>query len=109
MTVAGEGLPSSFDGRGRQRLQRSEIRKVCLRRVVPLRFVKIESVWLCREPIKIADQAGPSVVEHPLNDAGGSVFVAAISLEHRALAFVAHGLRFPSEVGGAFRFAVALF
>src|SRR5438552_13951220 len=54
MAAVGEGLPSSFDGRGSQRLQRSEIRKVCLRRVVPLRFVKIENVWLCRKPIKIA-------------------------------------------------------
>ena len=59
--------------------------------------------------VKMPDQAGPSVVEHPLNDAGGFIFVAAIGLEHCALAFVAHSLRFPSEVGGAFRFAVALF
>ncbi len=59
--------------------------------------------------VKMPDQARPSVVEHPLNDAGGFVFVAAIGFEHCPLAFVAHGLRFPSEVGSTFRFAVALF
>ncbi len=45
--------------------------------------------------IEMPDQSGPSVVQHPLNDAGGFVLVAAVGLEHRTLAFVGHGLRLP--------------
>src|SRR5579862_303562 len=42
--------------------------------------------------VEMPDQAGPGVVKHPLDDAGGSVFIAAVSLKHGALAFVGHGL-----------------
>ena len=44
--------------------------------------------------VKVPDERGPGVVQHPLNHAGGGVFVAAISFEHGALAVVSHGLSF---------------
>src|SRR5258707_14594781 len=55
------------------------------------------------------DEAGPSVVQHPLDNSGGFVFIAAIGFEHGALPFVGHGLRFPCVVGGVFCFSVAHF
>ena len=50
--------------------------------------------------VKVPDHGGPGVVEHPLNDAGGDVFVFAVGLEHGALGVVFHGLRHALIVGG---------
>src|SRR5712691_5013522 len=55
------------------------------------------------------DETGPSVVQHPLNNSRGLVFIAAIGFEHGALPFVGHGLRFPCVVGSVFGFSVAHF
>ena len=55
------------------------------------------------------DEAWPGVVQHPLNDACGFVFVAAIRFKHRALAFEGHGLRLPRIVGSVFCFSVPHF
>ena len=52
---------------------------------------------------EVPDGGGPSVIEHPLDDACGGVFVAGVRLEHGALAFVGHSLRFQLvvvEAGG---------
>ena len=44
--------------------------------------------------VKMPDERRPGVVEHPLNYASRGVLVAAIGLEHGALAVVGHGLSF---------------
>ena len=38
--------------------------------------------------VQVPDHGGPGVVQHPLDYAGGLIFVAAVSLVHRAYAFV---------------------
>src|SRR5579859_5335258 len=54
------------------------------------------------------DHRGPSVVEHPLNDAGRLIFVAAIGLVHGADAFVGLHLRLDREIFHAAGLAVAI-
>src|SRR6266478_9096409 len=54
MAVAGKRSPRCFNRGGGKSLKQREISEITLRRVVPLRFVKIENVWLRREPVKIA-------------------------------------------------------
>ena len=44
--------------------------------------------------VEMPDQRGPGVVEHPLDDAGGDVFVAAVGFEHGAFVVVSRGLGF---------------
>src|SRR3984893_1221102 len=58
--------------------------------------------------VEMPNQTGPGVVEHPLDDARGSVLVAAVRLEHGTLTFVGHLLRLPNKVGYVPGFAVAL-
>ena len=48
---------------------------------------------------EVPEERGPSVVEHPLDYAGGIVFVARVGLEHGALGIVGHGLGFAFVVG----------
>ena len=38
--------------------------------------------------VEMPDEGRPSIVEHPLDDAGGDVFVAGIGFEHGALVVV---------------------
>ncbi len=55
---------------------------------------------------EVPDGGGPSVIEHPLNDTGGGVFVAGVGLEHGAFAFVGHSLRFQQVLVEALRRAI---
>src|ERR1700687_215140 len=55
------------------------------------------------------DQTWPGVVEHPLNNARGFIFIAAVGFEHGTLPFVGHGLGFPGEIGEVFRLAITAF
>src|SRR6202795_671008 len=48
--------------------------------------------------VEMPDERGPRVVEHPLDDAGGDIFVAGVGFEHGALVVVGHGLGFALEV-----------
>ena len=55
--------------------------------------------------VEMPDERGPGIIEHPLDDAGGGVFISGVGLEHGALAVVGDGLGFALEVversGGA--------
>ena len=55
------------------------------------------------------DNRRPCIVKHPLNDASRRVLVPAVCLEHGANAFVAHKLRFESEVLSVVGLAIASF
>src|SRR5258708_7182060 len=54
------------------------------------------------------DHRGTCVVEHPLNDAGSLILVAAVGFVHRPHAFVGLHLRLGSEVVHVVRLAVAV-
>ena len=53
------------------------------------------------------DDRRPSIVQHPLNDPGGLILIAAVGLIHRAHAFVGLELRLEGEIFGIVCFAVA--
>ena len=57
--------------------------------------------------IQMPDNRGPRIIQHPLDHAGGGVFIAVVSFKHRSNAFVGHELRLESEVGRVFGGAVA--
>src|SRR5438552_16614812 len=57
--------------------------------------------------VQMPDDRRPSIVQHPLNDAGGLILIAAVGLIHRAHAFVGLELRLEGEVFGIVCFAVA--
>src|SRR6202795_3249994 len=54
------------------------------------------------------DHRRPCVVEHPLDDAGRLIFVAAVSLVHRAHALISLQLGLEGEIFHAIRFSVAI-
>ena len=58
--------------------------------------------------VEVPDHGRPRVVEHPLNNAGGLVFVAAVSLVHGAHALVGLHLRLRGEVFHVVRLAIAI-
>ena len=53
------------------------------------------------------DERWPSVVKHPLDDAGRGVLVLRVGFEHRALPLVCHQLRLRGVVFESLRLAVA--
>src|SRR2546422_11275896 len=57
--------------------------------------------------IQMPDDRRPSIVQHPLNDPGGLILIAAVGLIHRAHAFVGLELRLEGEIFGIVCFAVA--
>src|SRR5215469_10828856 len=57
--------------------------------------------------VQVPNDRRPSIVKHPLNHAGRLVFVARVSLIHRAHAFVGLKLRLEGEIFSAVRLAVA--
>src|SRR6266481_1980379 len=67
-------------------------------------------VSTCRHKVvivKMPDQRGPRVVQHPLNHTRGGVFVPRIGFEHGALALVGRCLRFALVIFERRRLAVA--
>jgi len=61
------------------------------------------------EVVEMPYDGRPSVVQHPLNDSRGVVFVAAERFKHRPFAFVRNQLRFPCEVFDIVRGTIPLF
>src|SRR3984885_13705437 len=58
--------------------------------------------------VQMPDQRRPCVVEHPLDDAGRLIFVAAVGFVHRAHTLVSLQLRLEGEIFHAIRFSVAI-
>src|SRR6266851_8791403 len=53
---------------------------------------EIPACWHKVVVVEMPNQRGPGVVQHPLNHAGGCVFIPPIGFKHRALAVISHGL-----------------
>src|SRR5208282_3686657 len=54
---------------------------------------EISARWIHVIVVEMPVRRRPRVVQHPLNDPGGYVLVAAVSFEHGALSVIGNGLR----------------
>ena len=59
---------------------------------------EIAASWHEKVVVKMPDQGGPSIVQHPLDDSRRDVFIPGIRLKHCPVPLVRHRLRFEGIV-----------
>ena len=78
-----------------------------MHRLVRLLGAEVSTPWSEIPVEQVPVDGRPGVVEHPLDHARRDPFVAAIRLEHRALALIGHQLRRDRVILGGRRSTVA--